>query len=289
MNSFAMRINGYSTLFRGGLSLFAAFSASAGYVYFHHGVSWNALFVFLGTASLSASASAFNQLQERHADGLMERTRDRPLPSGRITPCLAVIAAGFLGLLGLITLYRGARPSAALFGLAALFWYNGVYTPIKRKTVFAPIIGAAAGACALLIGWAAAGVRFDKKALCIVFYVFLWQVAHFLLLLLKFGKEYEYAGFPSPAASIDAAGLRGIVYIWLIATSSITLFFPLLGVISNPALLFALICGNGALWVYFYFSMVRQKLNTRYIALFRCMYLLHAGVLASLIVQGLWV
>ncbi len=289
MNSFATRIHGYSMLFRMYLSLFVAFSAFTGYIYFHHGVSWNALFVFVGTALLSASASGFNQFQERHADGRMNRTRNRPLPLGQLTNRQALAAAVFLGLLGFITLYREAMPSAAFFGLVTILWYNGVYTPIKRKTVFASIIGAPTGALALLIGWAAAGVSFDRKALCIVLYVFLWQVAHFLLLLLKFGKEYECAGFPAPTASIDAATLKRIIYMWLIAASSITLFFPLFGVIVNLPMMCALILGNGAIWVYFYFSMIRQKMNTHFIVLFRCMYLLHSGVLASLIVEGLLV
>ena len=280
------QLQALSSLFRTKISLFMAFSACAGYLYFHHRVSVTALFVFVGVALLAASASAINQFQEHKADGLMPRTKGRPLPSGLMSSRQALVASGALGLVGLVTLFYGSTPLAALLGLVTLLWYNAIYTPLKRKTVFAAIIGAPTGAFAPLIGCAAAGAGIGLRALCIALFMFLWQVPHFLLLLFKYGEEYERAGFPTPVSKINEHGIKRIILAWLLAASISTLLFPLFGVVSNIWIAMALCCGACAFAGYVFIAVMRIPANASVALAIRFMYAYQAFILILLVIDG---
>ena len=280
------QLQALSLLFRTKISLFMAFSACAGYLYFHHRVSVTALFVFVGVALLAASASAINQFQEHKADGLMTRTKGRPLPSGLMSSRQALVASGALCFLGLSTLFYGSTPLAALLGLMTLLWYNAIYTPLKRKTVFAAIIGAPTGAFAPLIGCAAAGVGIGPRALCIALFMFLWQVPHFLLLLFKYGEEYERAGFPTPASKIDGHGIKRIILAWLLAASVSTLLFPFFGVVSNIWITMVLCCGACAFAGFVFIAVKRIPANASVALAIRSMYAYQAFILILLVIEG---
>jgi heme o synthase len=265
----------------------AAFGA-AGFLSVRHSFSWGVLFTFAGVALLSAAASALNQVQEKDLDALMERTRRRPLPSGDLSGGQALLFATFSGTGGLAFLFFGTTHAAALLGISALVWYNAVYTPIKRKTLFALPVGALTGALAPVIGGAAAAGRLDGPAIGIGCFLFFWQVPHFFLMLLKYGPEYEKAGFPYTTILKNKDRFKGIVFIWCAAASVSTLLFPLFGLVSGRGLVAALVVLNGLFVPYFYFKVVRRIKTPDFNPAFRSLYLFQGSVLILLIWQGLF-
>jgi heme o synthase len=128
----------------------------------------------------------------------------------------------------------------ALLGLFNIFWYNLVYTNLKRYTPFAVVPGSLVGAVPVLIGWTAGGgLLFESTIVFIAFFLFIWQIPHFWLLMLKYGHEYEQAGFPTINQSISPVSLRMIIFSWVIATSAFSVAIPLF--LSNISLPFFLV------------------------------------------------
>jgi heme o synthase len=161
---------------------------------FDEGMILPAVGIFL----LACGSSAINHYQEREQDAKMERTKDRPIPSGRISPAGALLFAFILSAAGSWLLYTGSGMLAMQLGLLALIWYNVIYTPLKKKSAFAVVPGAVIGAIPPLVGWVAGGGSLaDPRAMFMAFFFFIWQVPHFWLLMLKYGEEYTKAGFPS--------------------------------------------------------------------------------------------
>ena len=120
----------------------------------------------LGIFLLACGSSAINHFQERLQDAKMDRTRKRPIPSGKISPAGALIFAFVLAVAGSVILYRGAGMLGMELGLIALIWYNAIYTPLKKKTAFAVVPGAVIGSIPPLVGWVAArGHLGDPRAI----------------------------------------------------------------------------------------------------------------------------
>ncbi len=185
----------------------------------------------LGIFLLACGSSAINQFQERTQDALMERTRHRPIPSGRISAGGALAFALFLAVAGSVILYFGSGLIGLQLGLFALLWYNAVYTPLKKKTAFAVIPGAIIGAIPPLVGWVSAGgILSDPRAVFMAFFFFIWQVPHFWLLMVRYGEEYTRAGFPSITAIYSSRQVRNITFIWTLATAVTVLMLPVFGV-----------------------------------------------------------
>lgn len=151
----------------------------------------------LGTALVASGAAAFNQVHERGTDRLMDRTRLRPVADGRMAPAEGRTIASLLSLGGLLILWFGATPSAAGVALATLLSYAVVYTPLKRRTSLATVVGAVPGALPPLIGWAAAGGSLATPAPWALFLImFLWQLPHFLAIAWMYRDDYARAGLP---------------------------------------------------------------------------------------------
>lgn len=270
------------------MSAAIAFSAVAGFVYCSGEFSWATLAVFSGVLLLAGAATTLNQYQERIQDALMTRTKDRPIPSGVISPQSALIYSMLMGLAGTAVLYIFTNPLTALLGLFNIFWYNVVYTPLKTKTEFAVIIGAVNGAIPPMMGWTAAGgLLTDKRIIFIASFLFLWQIPHFLLLLLRFKEDYRLAGFKSPTSKMNDEEVKFVVFIWTLGTSAITLFFPLFGIVSGTFLSITIIIVNVLLIAFFYRSIFNRKMvfNTR--KAFGSLYLYQIIILAILIFQAL--
>jgi heme o synthase len=270
------------------MSAAISFSAVAGFVYCSGEFSWAALAVFSGVLLLAGAATTLNQYQERTQDALMTRTKDRPIPSGVISPQSALIYSVVMGLAGTAVLYIFTNPLTALLGLFNIFWYNVVYTPLKTKTEFAVIIGAVNGAIPPMMGWTAAGgLLTDQRILFIASFLFLWQIPHFLLLLLRFKEDYRLAGFKSPTSKMNDEQVKFVVFIWTLGTSAITLFFPLFGIVSGTFLSITIIIVNVLLVAFFYRSIFNRKMlfNTR--KAFGSLYLYQIIILAILIFQAL--
>ena len=217
-------------------------STLTGYIMWRQTLDWYALLPVLGVFFLAMSSAALNQLQESKLDGKMKRTQNRPVPSGKIskTETLSFIAATGIG--GAAMIYLGSNATALFFGMLTMFWYNAIYTPLKRKTCFAVVIGALIGALPPIIGYTAAGGFFqDINILMVAFFFFIWQVPHFILLVMKFGKEYESAGFASLSTTFSEEQLRRIIFIWVIGTTFSAFLIPAFGIIQNKPLILALL------------------------------------------------
>ena len=150
----------------------------------------------VGTALVSGGAAALNQIAERDTDGLMRRTRHRPLPSGRLQVGEASMFALALVTAGLVELALFANLLAAAVAAVTVVFYALIYTPLKRRTSFATVVGAIPGALPPMIGWAAARGTLDPAAWALFAVQFLWQLPHFLSIAWLYRDDYARAGFP---------------------------------------------------------------------------------------------
>jgi protoheme IX farnesyltransferase len=148
-----------------------------------------------GTAMVSGGASALNQYRERETDARMERTRMRPLPTGRVTAGEALLFGLAVSGTGIVLLAALNAATAAL-GLAALASYVLVYTPLKRVTSLCTVVGAVPGAIPPLMGWAAARGSLGAGGWALFAILFLWQLPHFLAIGWMYREDYARAGFP---------------------------------------------------------------------------------------------
>jgi protoheme IX farnesyltransferase len=152
--------------------------------------------VALGTGLVAGGASAFNQVIERGPDALMHRTRLRPMPDGRVPVRDALVFASILTLAGLGALAAGANTLSAIVAFLTLASYAVVYTPLKKASSFATVVGAIPGALPPVIGWAAAQDALSRGAWVLFAIVFLWQLPHFLAIAWIYREDYARAGFP---------------------------------------------------------------------------------------------
>lgn len=150
----------------------------------------------VGTALVAGGSAVFNQLYERDVDALMARTRLRPLPDGRMTPVRAFTFGLVLSAAGLLQLALGVNQLTAVVAFATLVSYVVWYTPLKRRSSLATVVGAIPGALPPVIGWVAATGMLSREAWLLFAIVFLWQMPHFLSLAWLFREEYGRAGFP---------------------------------------------------------------------------------------------
>lgn len=222
-------------LFRPRLALLNGISATAGYLLHQEGTGTIRLTAaFCGVTLLAAGGSALNQVLERDLDGLMARTRQRPLVRGELKPSgAAAIGAGAI-LAGLSLLAAMGGPLPPLVGAAALAWYLLVYTPLKRRTPFALPIGALCGALAPLIGWClAGGTPTDYRIVLLSGLLYLWQVPHFWLLQRRHGDDYRRAGIPLFGAAGRGGDLAGFSRLWIVALIAGSALLPAFGIIEH--------------------------------------------------------
>lgn len=203
-----------------------------------------------GSLLLCAGCSALNQLQERDTDALMRRTWDRPLPARRIPPRGAFLCAALWCAAGLVC-YLGAGGMRLLaLGLAVPLLYNGLYTPLKRRTPLAMLVGGLAGALPPLIGWLAAGRRADEPAiLCFCAALYLWQVPHFWRLAERHAADYRAAGLPLAEDALPVPLYRGLLLLWDAAALLCLLLGLALAGLSPPLLVLPL-AACGAVFLY---------------------------------------
>ena len=160
-----------------------------------------------GTALVAGGAAALNQLYERDTDALMRRTRLRPLPDGRVAPADARIFGIALSVAGLVLLAARTNWLATGLALATILVYLIVYTPMKRRTSLATLVGAVPGALPVLIGWTASHGSIALGGATLFAIVFLWQIPHFMAIAWLYRDDYGKAGFPMLPV-IDPQGRR---------------------------------------------------------------------------------
>lgn len=229
----------YLELGKARLNSFVVFTAIVGYVAAARG-GWDLptlLWTTLGTALSACGANGLNQLMEAGRDRLMERTRNRPLPSGRIGPAHALtvslggVAAGVL-ILGL-----GANWLVAGLSLFVTLLYVLVYTPMKTRTIFNTAVGAVCGGIPPMMGWAAATGSLEPGAWVLGAVLFNWQIPHFLALAWMYREDYARGGYRM-LPQVDGAGGKLTTYAALVHSA-----------LTVPIALAAFTLGLGG-WVY---------------------------------------
>ena len=207
------------------LAISVVFSSLAGFmlgIIDFHSADWLVLLkLAIGGYCMVGASNAFNQVIEKDLDALMDRTKNRPVPSGRMTPNSALLIASFLTLVGIIILYT-INPKSALFGAISIFIYTSLYTPLKTITPLSVFVGAFPGAIPFMLGWVAATNNFGIEAGTLFLIQFFWQFPHFWAIGWFLFEDYEKAGFfMLPTGKKDkGTALQIILYtIWLLLAS----------------------------------------------------------------------
>jgi len=246
----------FKQITKAGLAISVVFSSVAGYllgVNDNNPFSWKILIMLcVGGYCMVGASNAYNQVIEKDLDALMDRTKNRPVPAGRMTPNTALLVATLLTLIGLVLLYF-INPKSALFGAISIFLYTSFYTPLKTKTPLSVFVGAFPGAIPFMLGWVAATDHFGIEAGTLFLIQFFWQFPHFWAIGWFLYDDYEKAGFfMLPTGKKDKSTATQIILytVWLIIAS----LLPVLGrtgqlKISIVAAVFVLAAG---LWMLVY-------------------------------------
>ena len=221
----------FKAITKAGLAISVVFSSIAGFVLgeadfnsFH----WIVLLkLAIGGYCMVGASNAFNQVIEKDLDALMDRTKNRPIPAGRMESNVALTVASLLTIIGILLLYT-INPKTAMFGAISIFIYTSVYTPLKTVTSLSVFVGAFPGAIPFMLGWVAATGNFGIEAGTLFLIQFFWQFPHFWAIGWFLYEDYEKAGFfMLPTGKKDkGTALQIILYsIWLIIAS----LLPVLG------------------------------------------------------------
>ncbi|WP_128761528.1 heme o synthase [Leeuwenhoekiella aestuarii] len=209
------------------LAISVVFSSMAGYLLGAYTLDWlTVLLLAVGGYLMVGASNAFNQIIEKDLDILMDRTKNRPVPSGRMSVKTALIIATVFTVLGLITLYI-INPITAVFGAVSIFLYVCVYTPLKTKTPLSVFVGAFPGAIPFMMGWVAATGDFGIEAGTLFMLQFFWQFPHFWAIGWFLYDDYKKGGFfMLPTGKRDrGTAIQVVLYtIWTILVSLIPVF-----------------------------------------------------------------
>ncbi|MET7029710.1 heme o synthase [Sediminicola luteus] len=209
------------------LAVSVVFSSIAGYFLGAVEISYLSLFLLsFGGYCMVGASNAFNQVIEKDLDALMNRTKNRPIPSGRMSVTTAMVIAVVLTIVGLVSLYI-LNPKTAMFGAISIFLYTSVYTPLKTKTPLSVFVGAFPGAIPFMLGWVAATNEFGIEPGTLFMIQFFWQFPHFWALGWMLDEDYKKGGFKMlPTGKKDkGTALQIIMYtIWMMVISIIPVF-----------------------------------------------------------------
>ncbi|WP_179009054.1 heme o synthase [Winogradskyella forsetii] len=225
--STASVVTDFKEITKMGLSISVVFSSIAGYFLGAETISLTTLLLLtLGGYFMVGASNAYNQIIERDLDALMDRTKNRPIPAGRMTVNTAFIIATSFTVLGLITLYI-INPKTAMYGAISIFLYTSVYTPLKTKTSLAVFVGALPGAIPFMLGWVAARNSFGIEPGTLFAIQFFWQFPHFWSIGWFLHEDYKKGGFHMlPTGKPDkGTAVQIIMYsVWTIIVSIIPVF-----------------------------------------------------------------
>lgn len=241
------------------ITVAVALTTLTGYVLAKRAIDLYVLIPVAGIFILACGASVVNHLQEMKTDAKMDRTRKRPLPSGKMSKPGAIFLATVEIFAGLAILWAGSGFTSFLLGLTALIWYNVIYINLKRVTVHAVIPGSVIGSIPPLVGWVAAGGSLlDVHAWIIALFFFVWQVPHFYLLAYKYAADYKKAGFPSLLNQFTVKGIWIYIFIWILATVVTGLLIPVSGLTQSLITFAGIVVLSAWLVVYFLKPLTRS-------------------------------
>ncbi|RKS99094.1 heme o synthase [Flavobacterium sp. 123] len=221
----------FKAITKAGLAISVVFSSIAGFVLGNNSFdssSWIVLLkLAIGGYCMVGASNAFNQVIEKDLDALMDRTKNRPVPAGRMSSTVALVIASLLTIIGIALLFT-INPKTAMFGAISIFLYTSIYTPLKTVTSLSVFVGAFPGAIPFMLGWVAATGNFGIEAGTLFLIQFFWQFPHFWAIGWFLFEDYEKAGFfMLPTGKKDkGTALQIILYtVWLIIAS----LLPVLG------------------------------------------------------------
>ncbi len=220
----------FKEITKAGLAVSVVFSSIVGYLLgfsVKHPFSVVTLFLLaIGGYCMVGASNIFNQVIEKDLDAKMDRTKNRPIPSGRISVNKALILGFIMTFIGLIVLYI-INPKTAMFGAISIFMYVSLYTPLKTLTPLSVFVGAFPGAIPFMLGWVAATGNFGIEAGTLFLIQFFWQFPHFWAIGWFLFEDYEKAGFfMLPTGKRDSKTVIQIILytFWLLVASVLPVF-----------------------------------------------------------------
>ena len=227
-NTPLLMLKDFFELTKARLAISVVFSSLAGYLIAANSYDFSIIILLVvGGYCMVGASNSFNQIIEKDLDALMDRTRNRPIPAGRVSVSVAFGISVLLTLTGIVILYK-INPKTALFGAISIFIYTCLYTPLKTVTPLSVFVGAFPGAIPFMLGWVAATNNFGIEAGALFTIQFFWQFPHFWALGWMLDEDYKKAGISMlPTKKKDkATALQTVLYtIWMIMIS----IFPVSG------------------------------------------------------------
>jgi protoheme IX farnesyltransferase len=241
----ASKLQDYKLLIKFNLSFMVVFSAVISYLLAPKvtAYDWKAILIlFAGGMLVTGSANAINQVVEKETDSVMKRTANRPVAAGRMSVQEAIAFAVVSGLAGVLLLWHFNFLTALLAGFS-LFVYAFVYTPMKKISAMAVLVGAVPGALPCLIGWAAGNDNISAGGWILFAIQFFWQFPHFWAIAWIAHKDYSKAGFkllPSDEGQTKYSAIQAIIYsLLLLPVGVMPYFFGMSGIVSLLVVLLA--------------------------------------------------
>lgn len=220
----------FKEITKAGLAISVVFSSIAGYLLgvdeINQDTVTTLIMLAIGGYCMVGASNAYNQIIEKDLDALMDRTKNRPIPAGRMSTTTAFIIASILTVIGIVILYN-INEKSAMFGAISIFLYTSVYTPLKTKTPLSVFVGAFPGAIPFMLGWVAAKGEFGIEAGTLFLIQFFWQFPHFWSIGWFLYEDYKKGGFfMLPSGEKDkSTAMQTILYtIWLIVASVLPSF-----------------------------------------------------------------
>ena len=201
------------------LSFAVSLSALFAYIMAKGEVGLDMLLATFSVLLVAMGVSTLNQVQEYKSDAKMERTKNRPIAAGRMTPQTGIIIAVIMIALAMISIYSLLGLTGVNIFMFAFIWYNAMYTPLKKKSALAVVPGAILGVIPPAVGWLVAGhTLMELEFIALALYFFIWQVPHFWLLVMLFHGDYKDGGYPTAMRLFGQASLQRLTFVWLIFT-----------------------------------------------------------------------
>lgn len=243
------------------LSVSVVFSAVAGYFLGAETIDWSIVILLaFGGYFMVGASNMYNQIIERDLDALMDRTKNRPIPAGRISVNSAFVMAVIFTILGIATLYF-INPRTAIYGAISIFLYTSVYTPLKTKTPLSVFAGAIPGAIPFMLGWVAARNAFGIEPGTLFAIQFFWQFPHFWAIGWFLYDDYKKGGFfMLPTGNRDkGTATQVIIYsVWTVIVSLV----PVLGITGDLKLSIVaaiIVFILGAVMVYYALQLFKKR------------------------------
>ena len=244
------------------LSFAVSLSALFAYIMAKGEVGLDMLIATFSVLLVAMGVSALNQVQEYKSDAKMERTKNRPIAAGRMTPRTGLIIGAVLIVLAMILIYNLLGLTGVNIFMFAFIWYNAMYTPLKKKSALAVVPGAILGVIPPAIGWLVAGhTLMELEFIALALYFFIWQVPHFWLLVMLFHGDYKDGGYPTAMRLFGQASLQRLTFVWLVFTIQAGIFLVYVYEVYTPTLVLTIAVG---IWAFISsFELLNEKFKLK--------------------------